>query len=130
MKRNITVSVDGVKQFSSISIEEAKEKAKDFSPYYNIGNTFYNERNEILVECKKSELPLGFDLEDLIAFLNEIHSKFGNMPVLYYAAETGCFKRFSLCDIDIVKSYFTLAGNLAVSSMDIKNEKALSFFHT
>ena len=39
MKRNITVSVDGVKQFSSISIEEAKEKAKDFSPYYNIGNT-------------------------------------------------------------------------------------------
>ena len=130
MKRNITVSVDGVKQSSSISIEEAKEKAKDFSPYYNIGNTFYNERNEILVECKKSELPLGFDLEDLIAFLNEIHSKFGNMPVLYHAAETGCFKRFSLHDIDIVKSYFTLAGNLAVSSMDIKNEKALSFFHT
>ena len=130
MKRNITVSIDGVKQSSSISIKEAKEKAKSFSPYYNEDNTFYKERNEILKECKKSELPIGFDLEDLIAFLNEIHSKFGNMPILYYAAETGCFERFSLYDIDIVKSYFTLAGNLSEVTMDIKNEKALSFFHT
>lgn len=130
MKGNITVFIDGVKQSSSISIEESKEKAKSFSPYYNVDNTFYKERNEILIECKKSELPIGFDLEDLIAFLNEIHSKFGNMPVLYHTAETGCFKRFSLYDIDIVKSYFTLAGNLSEDSMIIKNEKALSFFHT
>lgn len=130
MKKNITVFIDGVKQPSNISIEEGKEKAKSFSPYYNIDNTFCKERDEILVECKKSELPIGFDLEDLIAFLNEIHSKFGNMPVLYHAAKTGCFTRFSLHDIDIVKSYFTLAGNLAGSTMDIKTEKALSFFHT
>ena len=130
MKKNITVFIDGVKQPKDISVEEAKEKAKSFSPYYNIDNTFYKERNEVIIECKKSELPTGFDLEDLIAFLNEVHFKFGNMPVLYHAAETGCFKRFSLHDIDIVKSYFTLAGNLAGGSMDIKKEKALSFFHT
>jgi hypothetical protein len=30
----------------------------------------------------------------------------------------------------VVKRYFTISGNMETKSMEIKNDKALSFFHS
>ena len=130
MSKNVIVSVNGEEEARKITVKEAKEKAKAFSPYSNWKeNTYFQERNEIIRDSKRSDIVIGFDLEDLIQFLQGVHSKFGNMPVLYFSGTKECFRTFDLHDIDIVKSYFTVACNMSNQYMKIENKSALSFFH-
>ena len=130
MIKNVIVSVDNKEEPQKITVQEAKDRVKAFSPYDNWKeNTYYKERNEIISNLKHSSMHTGFDLNDLIAFLQGVRSDFGNMPVLYFSGEKECFRKFELHDIDIVKRYFTILGNAKNNCMEIKNEKALSFFH-
>lgn len=130
VKKNIIVSVDGERESQKITAQEAIDRTKIFSPYSNWeGNTYYQERNVIIHNSKQSDNPIGFDLEDLIRFLQEVHAKFGNMPVLYFSGKERSFRTFELSDIDIVKSYFTVAADTTHIYVKIKNENAISFFH-
>ena len=133
VKKNIIVSVDGEREPQKITAQEAIDRTKIFSPYSNWeGNTYYQERKEIIhniYNSKQSASPIGFDLEDLIRFLQEVHAKFGNMPVLYFSGKEKSFRTFELSDIDVVKSYFTVAADTKHVYVRIKNENAISFFH-
>ena len=130
VKKNIIVSVDGERELQKITAQEAIDRTKIFSPYSNWeGNTYYQERKEIIHNSKQSDSHIGFDLEDLIRFLQEVHTKFGNMPVLYFSGKEKSFRTFELSDIDVVKSYFTIAADTKYVYVRIKNENAISFFH-
>ena len=124
----VVVEIDG-NETNVISIEEAKKKSESFSPLKNLQNTFYNETSKIIKDVKKPETYDGFDLEELICFLENVHEKYGNMKVLYFNGITNCFTKPSLNDIDIVKSYFTISSNTKTQHMNINSEKAISFFH-
>jgi len=129
-KKNIIVSVDDEREPQKITAQEAIDRTKIFSPLHNWeGNTYYQERKEIIHNSKQSDNIIGFDLEDLIRFLQEVYAKFGNMPVLYYSGKEKSFRTFELSDIDIVKSYFTVAANTKYIYVKIKNKNAISFFH-
>ena len=130
VKKNIIISVDGERESQKITAQEAIDRTKIFSPLSNWeGNTYYQERKEIIHNSKQSTRHIGFDLEDLIRFLQEVHAKFGNMPVLYFSGKEKSFRTFELSDIDVVKSYFTVAADTKHVYVRIKNENAISFFH-
>lgn len=129
MKKYIIVKVDG-KESARLSVKEAKEKASVFSPLsHSKENTFYKESEEIRAKIRNPSHYNYFDLKELIAFLQEVYSKFGNMPILYFNGSENIFSRPALSDIDIIKSYFIIRGNLGGTTIEIKNQKALSFFH-
>ena len=127
-KKVVGVIIDGAKK-EKITIGEANERKKTFSPLL-VNNICYKELRNAKKKVKTTNYGTSFDLENLIKYLQEIHSKFGNMDVLYYNGKTECFTRPSLSDIDVVKRYFTISGNMETKSMEIKNDKALSFFHS
>ena len=127
MKKIIEV-VDGKKK-GIISLEKANEKIKaELSPL-SFGNAYSKELIKLSKDIKSTHCVTGFDLEGLINFLQKIHAKFGNMDVLYFDGRNGCYTRPSLSDIDVVKKHFILTGDLGSTYMNIKNDKALSFFH-
>ena len=127
-KKVVSIIIDGVKK-EKITIGEANERKKTFSPLL-VNNICYNELRDTRKKVRTTNYGASFDLESLIKYLQEIHSKFGNMDILYYNGKTECFTRPSLSDIDVVKIYVTISGNMEEKNMEIKNDKALSFFHS
>ena len=127
-KKVVSVIIDGVEK-EKITIGEANERKKTFSPLL-VNNICYKELRDTRKKVRTTNYGTSFDLENLIKYLQEIHSKFGNMDILYYNGKTECFTRPSLSDIDVVKRYFTISGNMETKNMEIKNDKALSFFHS
>ena len=106
-KKVVSIIIDGVKK-EKITIGEANERKKTFSPLL-VNNICYNELRDTRKKVRTTNYGASFDLESLIKYLQEIHSKFGNMDILYYNGKTECFTRPSLSDIDVVKIYVTIS---------------------
>lgn len=105
---------------------------KDFekyNPFTHPENTFGNEVHQLYKQSVEVNYACGMCLTDFIDYLTKIRDRFGNMPVLYFSHERDTFTMPSHFDIDVVKEYFQLSGNLASASANIKKEKALSLFH-
>lgn len=109
-----------------------KLNRKDFekyNPFTHPENTFGNEVHQLYKQSVEVDYGRGMCLTDFIDYLTKIRDRFGNMPVLYFSHERGTFTMPSHFDIDVVKEYFQLSGNLASASANIKKEKALCLFH-
>ena len=127
-KKNVIVSVNGVEK-ERITVDEAKKKGKEMSPMI-LSNTFFEKTREIAKKARENSDSRKLDLKSYIDFLQGIYDEFGNMPVLGYRASSDCFYNCELSDIDVVKQHFTLSGDIKYQYMNIREDKALSIFHS
>lgn len=126
MSNKVIVKIDDVIE-EEITVSEAKEKARAFNPIKS-ENVFSEEQHRIIKSVRKAGFHIGFDLEELIGYLQELYKQFGNMPVFYFDDDHNAFRKPELTDIDVVRKYFTIQANTKEQFMNIKNDRALSFF--
>ena len=104
-----------------------KEELESMNPLTHPENTYGNKVYNLYVRTNQGQ---GMALNDFISYLTRIRDEFGNMPVAFFNGRTGCYTHPVPSDVDVVKQYFTVSGNLDGCNVDIKYEKALSLFHS